>query len=492
MLKSLDILIGLSVVMLIVSMAVTLVNQAILNAFARRGRCLREGLADLLQHLDWSMPRQAAKDVAAMVLTQPSIRRTKVGPNLSALFPSLQFGEVIHREELTKILLNFGSRNDEIKKGLADLNAAIRVNNQPAVTTAVSTLSCAVQSITGVQSEVLQEIVMRLEEIDQTNDQNRQQLSLTKVNEMLPAILAPLGKIVSSLATNGISDPGKTLDNVRMMALQFEKSNPELANDVRQSSALLQEASSPFLAKINFAFDQTMDRVAERFTYNARIVTLFSATLVALTLQLDTVYIFNRLSMDDKMRDALVSQAANVVADEDIKKMVGTESANKGYGPASTPATAPVSASAATPAGPVTATPDQAGGAGAATVRKEQLPEEKARQQAELKAKYYLNFMAQQGIINIAPNIKTWREQWEKVNPVGVFLSIILLSMGAPFWYKAISQLLQFRSILAQKDDNQRLIRQTTQTPEATPKPGSQPPSIPMALGERGDLNAVV
>jgi hypothetical protein len=51
MLKSLDILIGLSVVMLIVSMAVTLINQAILNVIAARGRCLRTGLADLRKQL---------------------------------------------------------------------------------------------------------------------------------------------------------------------------------------------------------------------------------------------------------------------------------------------------------------------------------------------------------------------------------------------------------------------------------------------------------
>ena len=45
-------------------------------------------------------------------------------------------------------------------------------------------------------------------------------------------------------------------------------------------------------------------------------------------------------------------------------------------------------------------------------------------------------------------------------NSMGVLLSAILLSFGAPFWYDALKNLLQLRSILAQKDDEQRAKRQ--------------------------------
>jgi hypothetical protein len=41
-----------------------------------------------------------------------------------------------------------------------------------------------------------------------------------------------------------------------------------------------------------------------------------------------------------------------------------------------------------------------------------------------------------------------------------VLLSAVLLSFGAPFWYNALKNLLQLRSILAQKDDQQRSQRQ--------------------------------
>ena len=51
MLKSLDILIGLVVVLLALSMAVTVVTQALTSIMNSRGRHLKRGLQDLLQQL---------------------------------------------------------------------------------------------------------------------------------------------------------------------------------------------------------------------------------------------------------------------------------------------------------------------------------------------------------------------------------------------------------------------------------------------------------
>lgn len=58
--------------------------------------------------------------------------------------------------------------------------------------------------------------------------------------------------------------------------------------------------------------------------------------------------------------------------------------------------------------------------------------------------------------------------QW--IPLLGIFISALLLSLGAPFWYNALQNLLRLRSLVAQKDDQQRTTRQTTQTPDAAPK----------------------
>ncbi|HMJ24142.1 MAG TPA: hypothetical protein VK513_19645, partial [Terriglobales bacterium] len=51
MLKTIDILIGATTVLLLFSMAVTVITQVITNLFQRQGRHLRDGLAVLLQQL---------------------------------------------------------------------------------------------------------------------------------------------------------------------------------------------------------------------------------------------------------------------------------------------------------------------------------------------------------------------------------------------------------------------------------------------------------
>ena len=61
MLKSLDVLIGLVVVILALSMAVTVVTQSITAILNSRGRHLKRGLQDLLQQLIPPSPPRSAR-----------------------------------------------------------------------------------------------------------------------------------------------------------------------------------------------------------------------------------------------------------------------------------------------------------------------------------------------------------------------------------------------------------------------------------------------
>jgi hypothetical protein len=236
--------------------------------------------------------------------------------------------------------------------------------------------------------------------------------------------MSALKALREAIAANGITNPREVLDNVRLHALALEQARPDLANDVRQSTSLLQHASSQFLAKINFRFDPIIDRVSDRFTVSARIWTGVSAALVAIALQLDTVTLVNRLAMDQPMRTAYVQEA---VRSQD--------------------------------------------GAGTA-------PKDDA---------FYLKFLAEQGIVTPPTTLHEWLGRWNRVNYPGVIVSILLLSLGAPFWYSTLGRLLQLRSILAQKDDAQRIIRQTTQTAAATPQAAIT--AVPTVGGERESAN---
>ncbi len=329
MLQTIDILLGLTVIMLVVSMAVTVLTQFVTTVFNTRGRHLLQGLADLLQQVDPTMSRKIAEGICGAILSHPMVR--DVGP---------RYGSTIHREEFTKLLM--------------DLASGQAPNH-----------------------------------------------SLDRLEEDARRIL------LETLKENGIADPKTTLDKVRDLALRLEIENPELASHARHAKALMQEAHSRLVAKINGWFDQTIDRVSDRFTFTTRGITFVCSLVVAITIQLDTVTLINRLSVDTQLRNALVEKAY----------ALGNEQALQ-------------------PAISVNLSPQQ-------------------RQD--------IQDLAQLRIIDIPGSPAEWWAHWKQVNGMGVLLSVFLLSLGAPFWYGALKNLLKLRGTLASKDDDQRYERQSTQ-----------------------------
>ena len=330
MFKTLDILIGATTVILIFSMAVTVITQAITSFFGRRGKHLMAGLADLLMQLGIDS-RDAAEKISTGVLSHPLI----AGVNQ-------RLGSVIQREEFTKLLLD-----------LATDTGASRLNDD----------------------------------------------AKTALNRMLQ--------------NNGVADPAALLRQIRRVAVQIEATQPALANDVLQTMAILRSSTSDYVARVNAWFDQTMDRVSERFTRYTHFVTISIATIVVLVVQLDTIAVINRLSIDDKFRDDFVSAA---VKDYSAK-----------------------------------AEQDQSQG--------ENVP-----------PKPYYDMLGKAGLISMPS--RDWLQQMGDIRKYpGLLLSILLISLGAPFWYNVLKDLIGLRSSLAKKDDDQRIVRQTNQD-AVIPPPG--------------------
>ncbi|MCK9605884.1 MAG: hypothetical protein M0R33_05470 [Methylomonas sp.] len=332
MLKTLDILLGMTVIMLIVSMAVTVLTQFISGLVNLRGKNLARGLSDLLQQIDPNLQRNIAEQITRSLLTHPMI--SSVGQRL---------GDTIHREEFVKLLMDLAA--GEIPEN----------HSQP------------------------------------LSDEAKQLL-------------------IQLLQQNGIDNPKDTVDKVRDYALQLELSNPELATNVRHSIAMLTEANSRLVAKVNGWFDQTMDRVSDRFTASSRMVSLLCSIIVVAAIQLDSLDVINRLAMDDQLREALISKAMvmeQTRADNQPQPNLNVD-----------------------------------------TVKTE------------------LHTLQQLGVIDVINSGKNWRQHWCEVNPIGIILSVFLLSLGAPFWYGALKNLLKLRGALAGRDDAQRQERQTRQPPK--------------------------
>jgi hypothetical protein len=340
-------------------MAVTVITQTITTIINSRGRHLLRGLTDLLQQLDPALTATLSKEVAGAILTHSLVSGSRaplvepIGGAGSTPAGSLQrarnwllgarYGNVIHREEFTKLLMALDATPAGNALG-SDARAAL----------------------------------------------------------------------ATALTRNGVANSGETLSDIRKLALRLEKSNPEMAQGVRQNIAILTAAETDLVAKINNWFDQTMDRTSQRFTASTRLITFVGAIIVAVGLQVDSVSLVNRLAADDTLRNSFVAQA------------VAMDQADK------------------------TKPPD----------------EEKERQ--------YRQFLAENGVIKL-PTSAGWWESLAKASSAtlgGILITALLLSLGAPFWYSALGRLLQLRSVIATKDDAQRAERQNATPPaEGVPRP---------------------
>jgi hypothetical protein len=197
----------------------------------------------------------------------------------------------------------------------------------------------------------------------------------------------------------------------------------------RANVAILHEAESKLVAKVNVWFDQTMERVSHRFTASTRMWTFACGLLLAGTLQLDTIALVNRFSVDDELRASLTKQAEQIAS--------------------TTNATAPDAGS-----------PD------------------------------LYQSVIEQGVISIPNYPRDFARFGDLKHLVGILLTTLLLSLGAPFWFGALQQLLQLRSKIQQTDDQQRETRQSTQDAISTPAgPAAVTPGV--ITGESGDLAAV-
>jgi hypothetical protein len=327
--KTIDVLIGLSLVMLVVSLAVTAITQFLLAVLNSRGRNLGAGLANLLRQIDPKLTEKLAQEISTGVLTHPLVAGSFGGK-----------GAVVHREEFTKLLMDLGSG-----EGLKTLDS---------------------------------------------DAQEALKLLLTR---------------------NGIDRPSETLASIRLTALELERTHPELAEDARHTMAIIANASSHLVAKVNSWFDRTIDRVKIRFTVTTRTLTFLSALLVAFVVQLDAFALINGLSVNDQLRTQLAAQAIKGINIEQGKASSALSDLK----------TSDVSQN----------------------------------------LNQYLGNLAQFGVIKVPHAIADYAG-WPDKLP-GILFSVLLLSLGAPFWYTTLSTLLRLRSALAEKDDVQRDMRQSAQ-----------------------------
>jgi hypothetical protein len=115
--------------------------------------------------------------------------------------------------------------------------------------------------------------------------------------------------LANVLQMNGVPLPAQALADIRAQAQILERDQPSLAAHVRQAKAIISAAQSDFVGKINNWFDQTMARVTQRYAGEARAITVVSALITAFVVQIDSIDLIRRLSVDDAFRNSLLAEA---------------------------------------------------------------------------------------------------------------------------------------------------------------------------------------
>lgn len=368
LLKLIDILLGVSVVMLIMSLVVTALTEMFMGLSNQKGRTLRDGLVNLLVQLDPNLPRDRARDLASDLLTHPLVADA-----------GNRMGHVIQRHELAELLLQIATDETWHTAPRTRLGRLKRFLGWP---------DAAAQA-RGAGAHPHADDVRRLLAA------SHQGLAVERAREVLRA--------------------------VRAHAVELMQTSPTVKESERRDRALLAQFKSEFVDKLFTQFDAAIERTQARFAWPARVYTIIGATLLAFATQLDTLHLVNKLSVDDAFREDLVRMSAGMAARE-----------------------RPGQAAAPAPNAPF-----------------KPLDEEQKRRLAELRD------------VGVFPASGLWvteidaqgrpARQFQPQRLLGILLSIALLTLGAPFWYDTLKNLIKLRSPLARRDDDERRERQSAQ-----------------------------
>lgn len=462
-LKYVDILVGLALVMVLASSVVTAVTQMITAATFARSRHLRDGVAEIVKQLHPELKEHAGY-IAEMVLRHPMVARpnTWLGKLVAAFRKAKQLPDgnpatVIQREELIRILLEWAG----------DQGPLAAFANDPAAPEQARKAMAAIQK---------------------------------------------------ALSENGIANAGRVLSDIGQRALAEEQANPALSSTERHTRAVLATAATPFTGKIFSWFDNSMQRISDHFTLEAKIWTSAVALLVVVSIQLDSARLLRRLSQDESYRSGLVEQAKSLDSQvqtvrgsspppanlaeieqrvrEEREKIDATLATMRSpnldvipnrliwervlqvqFNPAShgvpdgKPHTLELQAGDETTSVTFKGDPVneiQAGLAARHANAAVYLEENGAVRMVALKDPESVTLRLDNQVI--AAGYKDWDLGGLWQNWPGLILSWVLLSLGAPFWFDALKNLLKFRSVLAQREDKERDIRIQAQ-------PAPEPPA---------------
>ena len=257
----------------------------------------------------------------------------------------------------------------------------------------------------------------------------------------LQAVKDARAEIKAMLAMLDLTDPKDLLLRIRTRIANLELQYPDWSSSQRASKAILEAfmagPGKDFMAKLVGWFDQTIDRVDAAYTARVRIWTAMFSIALVVVLHLATFALMARLNADSALRDKVVASAVSAME----KGQFAPPPAGGSVNDAQALACARTHLASPGAARGLDAYADCMGLAEATKLE----------------------------LVSWPHDLDAWASRWQKfsfallLQLLGMSLSISLLSLGAPFWYATLSNLIKLRSTMSQKDEAARTERQTTQ-----------------------------
>lgn len=419
MVHYLDVMIGFVFTMLVLSLVVTALVQAV-PVYLRnlKGLDLKQGLIGLFARIEPKIADGAEQLVDRLL--RDSLLSPRRGPLVMKLRAALRLADaaaiplagVIQREELVRLLLDLAAR--------ADAN--------------------------------------------DDDDSATKQLAL------------------KMLGLGSASDAAALLTRLRNRVAALELAHPDWSSSQRASRAMLEAmlatpGASDFLAKLTGWFDQTIDRVQAVFTAHVRSWTVAISAVLVLILHLDSFDLLARLNSDSALRDKVVAAAISGMESGRLDPAAANAVAAEPMGDASADP-AEETLAVETPIDPPPAPPPAAEGRALACAHEHlNIDLGTSPQLAAYADCMGLGDATQMELISWPKSWDDWASHWAVPagaglrdsaiatfsHLLGMMLTISLLSLGAPFWYGVLSNLIKLRSSIARKDDAARDERQSRQ-----------------------------
>jgi len=243
------------------------------------------------------------------------------------------------------------------------------------------------------------------------------------------------------------------------LAAEFSKLFPAQASKMATTFALVEGKTRKFGSEMTAWFEMIMSRTTDRFVTQTRYSTMFFALVLSLGLQIDTLEIIKTLSTDTELRASLLQNASQTMSRAEAilsRESIAVAALKSIQQDVDDLKSTEVPELVTREQGTAWLDQELADSSEIEQVRERYLEafDQLAAERLGSLGTQILGLrsdLEESRLVFIPNSWSAYRNRWENFGEhvTGVLLSLLLLSLGAPFWFNALKTLSSLRPLLA-------------------------------------------